>query len=178
MGSDETMNSWWSKWGRESCVRIINEWWGGKTEENQEENNHSGMKGAACVSLWCTKQSQAVSLALHLSVYLGKEEKKPRGVEEEERGRGSEKCWKIVLTHTGQSPARSQTKKDNKDGKVFTVKGPGSSDVIITRALAEPEHGKSKNQTCCLFVPEKDLRRWTLLSTHIHKQGPAYWWSL
>lgn len=28
---------------------------------------------------------------------------------------------KMVLTHTGQSPARSQTKKDNKDGKVFTL---------------------------------------------------------
>lgn len=104
----------------------------------------------------------------------GKKNKRSGGGRKRER----EKCWKIVLTHTGQSPARSQTKKDNKDGKVFTVKGPGSSDVIITRTLAEPEHGKSKNQTCCLFMPEKDLRRWTLLSTHIHKQGPVYWWSL
>lgn len=92
MGPDE-MKSGWSQRRRESCVRIINEWWGGKTEENQEENNHSEMKGAAWVSLWCTKQSQAERLALHLSVYLGKR-KKNREVEEEERGRGREKCWR------------------------------------------------------------------------------------
>lgn len=30
-----------------------------KLEENEERRVHSGMKGAACVSLCCTKQSQA-----------------------------------------------------------------------------------------------------------------------
>lgn len=133
MGPDEMMKSGWSKWRRESCVRIINEWWGVKTEENQEENNHSGMKGAAWVSLWCTKQSQAERLALHLSVYLGKRKKQRSGGGRKREREGEvlereqvklvikKKKKKIVLTHTGQSPARSQTKKDNKDGKVFTL---------------------------------------------------------
>lgn len=93
--------------------------------KTKRENNHSGMKGAAAVSLCCTKQSQASS---SLSIYLAG--KKNRGVEEEERRRGREKCWKRewslllfkkkkkkVLTHTGQSPARWQTKKRQRTGK-------------------------------------------------------------
>lgn len=97
-------------------------------EENEEENSHSGMKGTAAVSLCCTKQSQAEHLAL---IYLsGKKKNEWRRKKEGEGGRsaGKEKVKlvvvkkkKKVLTHTGQSPARSQTEKDNKDGKVFTL---------------------------------------------------------
>lgn len=56
-----------------------------KEQKMEEKSVHSGIKGSACVSLCCTKQSQAE----HLSFYLEK-----NGVGEEERGRGMEKCCK------------------------------------------------------------------------------------
>lgn len=41
----------------------------GKMEENKGRSDHSGMKCTACVSLCCTKQSQAEHLALHRSIW-------------------------------------------------------------------------------------------------------------
>lgn len=58
-----------------------------KMEENEEKSVHGGIKDSACVSLYCTKQSQAEHLSF-FSIYLEK-----NGVGEEERGRGMEKCW-------------------------------------------------------------------------------------
>lgn len=50
-------------------------------EENEERSVHSGMKGAAGVSLCCTKQSQAkhLSLSLHPSIWKIKEKKTRSG---------------------------------------------------------------------------------------------------
>lgn len=45
---------------------------GGKTEKmeaNEERSVHGGMKGADCVSLCCTKQSQATQPSHHPSMW-------------------------------------------------------------------------------------------------------------
>lgn len=83
------------------------------------------MKGAACVSLCCTKQSQAEHLSFHPSIWKikkwsggGRKAEREGGMLEREREsiRAREACGiqkkkKNVLTHTGQRRAKSKTKK-------------------------------------------------------------------
>lgn len=87
-----------------------------KMEENEEKSLHSGIKGSACISLCCTKQSQAEHLSF-FSIYL---EKNRMG--EEERGRGMEKCWEerergLWWFKIQSSPTRVRAKQNRKPKK-------------------------------------------------------------
>lgn len=76
-----------------------------KEQRMEEKSIHNGIKGSACVSLCCTKQSQAEHLSF-FSVYLEK-----NGVGEEERERG---LWWFKIQ---SSPTRVRAKQNRKPKK-------------------------------------------------------------